>query len=106
MSYLNPVQVSNLLVKKGVPKGTKSKHSRLAIGGVAVYPSDDGWVEVSYNNLDLAEKDKINLESHNRQMRELIHFILTDMNGFEFKYNNYDIEGHFPRYEFFYRKAK
>jgi hypothetical protein len=105
MSYVKAAQVVGLLTKKGLPKGTKAKNAKMAIDGVVAYQADDGWVQVVYNNLALAEQDGIDLYRHNDQARQLIHFILCDMNEYEFKYNNYDTEGHFARHEYFYRKA-
>lgn len=104
MTYLSALQVKNLLVKKGITRGAKASGSKKAIGGVATTDLGDGWVWVQYSNSAQAEKEGVNPTAYDFGMKEIIHFILKDMNNFEYRHEVRETTTQ-PLYDHFYRKA-
>ena len=104
MTYLSAVQVKNLLAKKGVARGKKSNYAKLPSNGVVTTDLGDGWVWVEYSNAEQAAKEGVDSRSYNHSMGEIIHFILKDMNDFEYRQEaRQGMQNVF--YEHFYRKA-
>ena len=104
MTYLSAAQVKNLLVKKGIARGAKASGSKKAIGGVATTDLGDGWVWVQYANSAQAEKEGVDPISFDYGVKEIIHFILKDMNDFEYRHEVRETTTQ-PLYDHFYRKA-
>lgn len=104
MTYLTAMQVKNLLAKKGIARGRKSSNEKSAIGGAVVTALADGWVWVQYANSEQAQKENIDPVSFDFGMKEIIHFILKDMNEFEYRHEVITNASQ-TLYQHFYRKA-
>lgn len=103
MSYLSAIQVKNLLAGYGIKRGKKSSYAKVPVDGVVTTNLGAGWVHVDFSDAAQAVKEGIDSRSYNHSMGEIIHFILSDMNQFEFRYESErDISG---RHNYFYRKA-
>jgi hypothetical protein len=86
MTYLSALQVKNLLAKKGIKRGTKSSYAKNPKNGLTTTQLGDGWVMVEFFDTEEAKKEKVDPSSYNREMNRIIHFILKDMNDFEYRY--------------------
>lgn len=104
MAYLSAVQVKNLLVKNGVPRGKKSSYTKLPTDGVVTTDLGDGWVWVEFSDTQSAAKENIPSKEYSQGMGEIIHFILRDRNQFEYR-NEARQRASGVFYEHFYRKA-
>jgi hypothetical protein len=103
MTYLSAIQVKNTLAKYGIKRGKKSSYAKLTYEGVTTTNLGDGWVWVEFSDAKQAVKENVDSASYNHSMGEIIHFILTDMNQFEFRK---EITGQLNnRHNYFYRKA-
>lgn len=103
MTYLSATQVKNVLAGYGIKRGKKSSYAKVPVGGVVTTNLGAGWVHVDYSDTAQAKKEGADFRSFNHSMGEIIHFILADMNQFEFRYESErDMTG---RHNYFYRKA-
>ena len=103
MTYLSAIQVKNILAGYGVKRGKKSNYAKAPQEGATTTNLGDGWVWVEFSDAKQATKENVDPTAYNHSMGEIIHFILTDMNQFEFRK---EVTGQLNnRHNYFYRKA-